>query len=265
MVLSHILKRDRMNKEYYDFVCFTGLKRSGKDTSADLLIKQLDKSGVEYKRLMLADKLKEFLMNALNHSFVTRRLTMDDMNGDTDFDREENIKMDVSELDDILRMFLGQIDKYLSDNNIDSSFNLRRSLAKNHILDTYESPVDNLMYISVRRMLQVFGTDIARCDDNELWSKITVDTAIRYSKDKGDIKYILTDMRMDVEIEYIMHMGFKPLVVEIINRRTGEVPNHITDMGISKPYIDCIIDNDGSLEKLEKNVNKLNKDILKWN
>lgn len=260
-----------MNLKNIDLVCFSGLKRSGKDVSALMLEGILDKHKVPNKKVMLASKLKEFLMLSL----PLKELSMEDMNGDNDFDREKDYLFPKNTLAIIIDEFLTRIDQYIKSNDLKTSFNPSKSrkvarewlssttkVLQSIVVNKREFPMEYIA-ISIRRMLQIFGTDFARCDDDELWSKITYNEIKNQRMIKPNTKFILTDARMDVEIDYMKSMGLNTFVVELKRSSNNSIPNHITDMGLSRDRVDLIIHNDKDLEYLEQLINKLCGD-LEW-
>lgn len=252
----------------YNLVCFSGLKRSGKDTCANMLFDLMADMNKPVHKVMLAYKIKEFLIESLDMN-----LTMDDMNGDSAFDREEKIEFTLPQLQMALNTFLSLTDEYLKANSITTTFDMKRSLERgfDHLESIKYKSVEvvsgNEFFVwkvrmSIRDLLQIIGTDIARLDDDELWSKITANEMKLLQSRTPNMMFLLTDLRMDVEIEYMKDQGFDVCVVQVERKDNDAIPNHITDMGISKKYVDITIHNDGSLSDLEESIIQLEREFL---
>jgi len=95
----------------------------------------------------------------------------------------------------------------------------------------------------VRRLLQVFGTEVGR---KILGKSIWVDKAMMKIKPTG--KYVITDVRFPDEVEAIRALG--GTLHKVI--RPGYVPvnKHVSDVGLPDRLFDGAIFNIGSLEDL---------------
>jgi hypothetical protein len=102
-------------------------------------------------------------------------------------------------------------------------------------------------YLEVRRLLQVFGTEVAR----EQWSdSFWVD--LGFSQMKPDGKYVITDVRFPNEAEAVKAHGGR--LWKIIRPGVGPVNGHASDSFIDQIECDTLIRNDGFLEDLHSEV-----------
>lgn len=234
-------------------ICFSGLKRSGKDTSADFLINDLENRGVNVKRFMLANLLKKWASNACPKKYIS----FEDFNGDTAFDREVRcLDYGWDQYIQYVSNFLELIEKYLNDNGIESTFDYGKSMESGrkfitkHFKDGQIDPMGNdIVGISAREILQYFGTDIARCNDDELWTKILIHEIQNSNCEVA----VVTDVRMDVEV-HLLKRVFDVFIIDVKRANNDAVPTHITDNGISDNLKDITINNDGTLQDLNKTI-----------
>ena len=102
-----------------------------------------------------------------------------------------------------------------------------------------------VQYQEVRRLLQVFGTEVAR----EQWSdSFWVD--LGFSKMQPDGKYVITDVRFPNEAEAVRNRG--GILWRIHRPGVGPVNNHASDNHISQINVDLEVSNGTTLENLKE-------------
>lgn len=102
----------------------------------------------------------------------------------------------------------------------------------------------------IRRLLQVFGTEIARDLYGESFWLDQLKN--RFDIDNPDKNWVISDVRYDNEAEMIRKNG---QVWNVIRPGIGPVNNHSSDQGISSNLIDRIILNSAGTKFLEDQVN----------
>lgn len=97
----------------------------------------------------------------------------------------------------------------------------------------------------VRRLLQVYGTEVGRGLYGEtFW----VDQVIRQIRPEG--KYVITDVRFPNEYQGLAdHYGGDVLFVKVKRLGYGPVNSHVSDAGLHDDLFDRLIVNDGPLEE----------------
>lgn len=256
-----------------EIICLTGKKRSGKDTCANIIAsKHTNKNRIEVMRY--AGLLKEFI-------FLTVPMGIDygDFCGSGDYDRTKKIVFNKNNFLIALDSFLMKINTYIETNGVSSTFDPEKTrdigrkviqdnfVQRNVINVTNRDFVVEEVHISAREILQFFGTDIARALDDKLWSKLLVSEMNKVWELFPHTKIVISDLRMDVEMEVLLEYGFEPNVIHVTrpnNKLENIFGNHISESGVSKDYIDFEIINDGSLEDLENKVNKIIEEEIQW-
>lgn len=95
----------------------------------------------------------------------------------------------------------------------------------------------------VRRLMQVFGTEVIRQQFGEsawvdlMWAKI---------RDKPG-NYVLTDVRFDNEAKLVHRLGGFMVRIE---REGLSADGHASEQGVSDDLIDAVVPNNGSIERL---------------
>lgn len=215
-----------------------GKKRVGKDTSADIL------RSYDIEPIALADKIK----NVLTSSSV-------------EVDRDMYIRDNFW----LHRMFVsGDREKPLpiSNDGVAQLFELAYSQVKhmtyvgdsNHQFDRLvEQHVNrNVEPWTIRRLMQVFGTDIMCAIDNRIWVMYAFRRIL--SEDGND--FVITDCRQEHEQKMLRKFGAKFI---FINKDTGLVDNHSTEQGLIPQPDDVIVDNNGTIEQLKNQLIEIMK------
>ena len=99
-------------------------------------------------------------------------------------------------------------------------------------------------YKEVRRLLQVFGTDVGR---GMLYDGVWIDNLIKELDQKKD--YVITDVRFENEVNKILEAG--GFVVKINRPGVGPVNSHSSDQGLPDEMFDIIIENDSTVYDLQ--------------
>jgi|JI9StandDraft_1071089.scaffolds.fasta_scaffold135727_1 hypothetical protein len=103
-------------------------------------------------------------------------------------------------------------------------------------------------YPEVRRLLQVFGTEVIRERNEDFW----IDTIDGILEDAAPERVVITDVRFDNEAAWVHSLGGK--VIEVIrptHEDAGAANGHASESGVSADLVDEQILNDGSLDDLQ--------------
>lgn len=196
---------------------FTGLARSGKDTSANYLLKY------GFQRRAFADKLKE----AANDIFGFRDLS--------DTAKETPVAVSVA------FSKVGAWVARLGYENI--SQDVLRTFCE--MFQPYErfSEGEFVLYvISPRKAYQLLGTEVFRQYDPDVWvNNIDLDVP----------RVVISDVRFPNEATIC------DFVVEVVNPRAPAQMNHKSEAGLPKELIDFTIVNYGTLEELYQELDDL--------
>ena len=104
---------------------------------------------------------------------------------------------------------------------------------------------------SIRRLMQVFGTDIGVRVDEKIWLKFMFSVYFDAICDKMSL--LITDCRQEHEIEFMRDLG---AMVMFVTRDLGDEnkDDHITERGLTPVDGDVMIHNDGTLAELKHKV-----------
>lgn len=103
----------------------------------------------------------------------------------------------------------------------------------------------------MRIALQYWGTDLRRAEDEDYWVKLL------FANIKGtDCKYVVTDVRFPNEAKAIAENGGK--LWRVCGRKAANngIPGHRSEAYADAITCDCTIKNTGTLEILEKEVDR---------
>lgn len=102
----------------------------------------------------------------------------------------------------------------------------------------------------VRESLQKMGTEVGReIFGKDCWTNIIK----RKLEDFPELDFVITDTRFPNELELIREKS--GVSVRVLNNRVTSVNNHVSDAYLEGVQLE--LNNHGSLEELEENVNKL--------
>lgn len=103
--------------------------------------------------------------------------------------------------------------------------------------------------LTVREILQLEGTEATRyVYGNNFWVK-HVEQKLSEMKKSGIGKVVISDVRFDNEADAVRLAGGK--VIKLIRPAAALVPNHASEAGVTHYLVDTIINNDGSIQLLE--------------
>jgi hypothetical protein len=110
----------------------------------------------------------------------------------------------------------------------------------------------------VRRLLQVFGTEVGReLIRDMIWVDIVLDQ-IADGLGEDEEQFVITDMRFINEVNGLLQFGEDMMVPvelwKITRPGVGPVNTHVSDAGLDDDLFDLIIENDGTLEDLQAKV-----------
>lgn len=110
---------------------------------------------------------------------------------------------------------------------------------------------------SIRRLMQVFGTDIGVAVDENIWIKFAMDVYIDCIRD--NMSLLITDVRQEHEMKVARALNAQ---VIFVIRDTGDEnkDDHITERGLDPIQGDVIIHNDGTLAEY---IDKVNEQLRK--
>lgn len=240
-----------------NLIAISAKKRCGKDTAAIMIIDAMGSRAPGYPVAVsyaLAKPIKEALMHGLNSCHqpviikgerVFRRWTMDDMNGLSDLDREEDLLMDCNDAHVILKSAWSYIE-------------LRKpELKKFHtqawnLIEDFTMCDTPHMVWSVRTLMQTFGTDVGVNTDKIIWMRFLADVYIEAIRD--NITLIVTDCRQDHEMEIMRRMGALVMHIDRPGYSDVVIDNHVTEKGLNREPGDIILSNDDTLESFKQKV-----------
>jgi hypothetical protein len=199
-----------------------GKKRSGKDTSADILVKEFG-----YTKLSFGDDLKH-LCQAMTG--IPLKNFYEESLKDTKFSSP---------------LVLNKTDLY---NNILDYFNKTESL--------FQPTDEKIAFSSPREIMQVIGTDIVRKTlfDNNFWI-----TFLSNKIKQIETPVVIADMRFSHERKFIKELG--GITCRIKREEadgSGDSHSSENDLGEDSEY-DFVLLNNGSMSELRSSVRQLEK------
>lgn len=205
-----------------------GQKRSGKDTVAHAIKEIHSDQTFIYK---FADPIKEGLLIGLaeyGYSYA-------DIDGQDNFDRE----VPTFSLDEAIEIVL-QCCEYA---NVDADWHY-----------VYYCMLPHIGLFSIRDLLQMAGTDVARSIDDQHWVNYARNKYNEMVFNDADLTFIITDVRFENELNLVYELGGMMLQV---NRNGSLASNHISDTELGHIKTAVQIDNNGSLEELYEQIDNL--------
>jgi hypothetical protein len=186
-------------------IAFSGLKGSGKDTAAKVLIEEYG-----FTKVAFADALREAL------------LVLDPL--------IEELRTEHSPQG---QFFTSYVTMPLSD--------VIKDIGWDHAKNTIPE---------VRRLLQVFGTEVGRMLFGE---NVWVDLLTKRFPDISDpdVRYVITDCRFDNEVEFVRR-NLGSLVW--VDRPGLQSDGHASESTHIKDLASVILHNDGTIEELEEDI-----------
>lgn len=203
-------------------ICLAGLKGSGKDTIADILVKDWG-----YTKRAIADDLKEMLADVFN---LDKKYFYDVTLKEKEFPNK--VEMDFEHID--------KIRKYVE--------NLGYELDVEQIAELEEFV--GISFPTPRNMMQIVGTDIVRSIvDDSFWIRLTMEKL-----KERTTPVVICDVRLSNEREAFQEAG--TLLILIKRPDLDQTDTHISenDLGEDDEY-DVIITNNGSKDSLRGDIN----------
>lgn len=222
-------------------------KRCGKDTAARFI-----QEHIEAESYALAHPIKLALQFGLTFNVYKEdgsKITFEDINGETKFDREQDLGVD----DSVARIVIHSALDALSAEDVtfvklDGKFRYR--VAK-FFIDECEP---NQPW-TIRRFMQVLGTDICVNVDSMVWMRFMMTKyleCIHLGK-----SLIVTDCRQSHEIDILRNLGSKVIHITRPCIETVATDEHITEKGLPVSEGDFIVCNDGSLDDFNRKIGEI--------
>ena len=139
-----------------------------------------------------------------------------------------------------------------------------------HLDGELKEVVDEKWGFSPRQIMQVFGTELMKeklgellpeykkVIGNSIWAKVFSEW---YGKQSKDQKFVVTDLRFPEEQKELEQ--FDDVVFVRVCRNLPHTDMHPSENKINNLHFDYVVDNNSTLEELEKNVACLCADIFK--
>lgn len=217
-----------------------GKKRTGKDTAAKIL-----KETGEFSTFAFADNIKYILEEA---GLTCGVVGFNNFKCDRLFWQGDREKPLLASNQEVIRLFSTALE----------------IMNKKGMIGSYDPHIAydlvlNTELWSIRRLMQVFGTDIV-CNqiDDSVWVKLSIADSFKPQNGKISKHILFTDCRQPHEYKYMQRLGAKFIFLE---KETGEKDNHSTETGLIPGENDYIIDNNGTLEQLKSNILNLIKSV----
>lgn len=231
-----------------------GLKRSGKDTAASPLIESHG-----YARYAFGDQLKE-CMYVLD-PFLDGPLTVTELIEQDGLEPALNHRIHGPEMrrlvptldEDVFTATFGSHDADLIDELTTLNPRLGGTITLGMLLDSldgdWEQAKDHRIHgAEVRRLVQVFGTEVVRAT---FGANAWVDYLAGQIRDDNPELVVVTDVRFDSEAEWVRRMGGP--VIHVI--RPGVVSDgHGSEAGIDPRLIDHVVLNNSTIAELHHNI-----------
>ncbi|AGN30375.1 dNMP kinase [Vibrio phage nt-1] len=205
-----------------------GQKRSGKDTVAEILKESHSDNAYIYK---FADPIKEGLFIKLKEYGYEYA----DIDGQNNFDRE----VPTFTFDEAVEIVLTCCEYA----KVDADYNY-----------VYYSLLRHTGLFSIRDLLQMTGTDVARSLDDQHWINYARNKYNELVFNNPNLVFIITDVRFENELQLVQELGGTMLQV---TRDGSLASNHISDTELGHINDAIQIDNNGSLEELHEQINNL--------
>ncbi|AUR86059.1 P-loop containing nucleoside triphosphate hydrolase [Vibrio phage 1.081.O._10N.286.52.C2] len=205
------------------------MKRSGKDTVACAIQEMGAGETCVYK---FADPIKEGLMIELSKYGYEYA----DVDGQDGFDRE----VPTFNLDEAIEIVL----KCCEYADVAADYDY-----------VYYTLLDHQGLFSIRDLLQLTGTDVARSLDDQHWVNYARNKYNKMMFNNPELTFIITDVRFENELALVHELGGTVLQV---NRAGSLASNHISDTELQFIESAIQIQNDGSIGDLYEKIKNLN-------
>lgn len=109
-----------------------------------------------------------------------------------------------------------------------------------------------VLYPEIRRLMQVFGTEIARCQWNDnFWINLMIENIDKLNR------VVISDVRFQNEVDMVRSYGNNGYLIKITRPGVTSVNSHISDAGLDDSLFDLVIRNDGSLKHFHNKIDKI--------
>lgn len=192
-------------------ILINGLKRSGKDTFADILVKK------GYKKLSFAYEIKKIISNILKISIE-------------EFDelKNTNTLLDIK-YDSFLINYRIALQEMAKNYNVE-----KEKIEEFDIINISLIKIDNTLKLNCRRFIQSFDSWKHLFNDQNIWENIL------YSKITKTDNIVISDFRFPQEFKE----NFKVTTVKIIGKNYHDnSDDHISENGLSNFKFDYYINN----------------------
>ena len=144
---------------------------------------------------------------------------------------------------------------YVLNPYVSTEYGNHRRLAD--IVDEFGWDESKIRYKEIRRLLQIFGTEVCRKMFNDnFW----IDLAINKIKTSSNKRFVITDCRFDNEVSALKSMN--AWMIKIERPGIGPINDHISDKGLPDSLFYQIVNNDKTIEELNSHVDTIIGKIL---
>lgn len=214
-------------------ICLSGKKRSGKDTAANFMKTH------GYKTYALADPIKRALFTAFKKSCYEGVVTMNMLNG-IDYDREQSMQLTIGEVRDVLIEAV-----FYTFKDAGYSYDFQCSTLDKIVLMLND--IENPSEFSIRKFMQVFGTDI-------ICNMVSQNHWLMLADLKAPVDAIITDCRQPWEEKWYRDRNATFVFIEgAYSEYVESSDTHITELGLTPKDGDIVIKN-VTLEQLKEDV-----------
>lgn len=237
-----------------------GKKRSGKDTTADYIMDNFN-AGKHQLAGPIKDALADALLTEWYHDETREfpRITRSMIEG-IDYDREQDLHLSEK---DVIRILANAVEFVHHDLPLPCVvYDTDKEILDGDTIQAIRDAVINKSVEpwSIRRLMQTLGTDIV-CDklDRMYWVKRFM--LVMADKFNEHDYFIVPDTRQDHELDVARAMGATVIHVVRPENEGSKKDTHVTERGLPIRENDIVINNNGSLEELYTNIEKVLKTL----
>lgn len=240
MALSALIKEINLK-----LIAIVGKKRSGKDTAAQHIENKWPSTTFLYA---LANPIKEALDHGYINSFSNENSGVDlnfkDWDGEGT-DREAPLLLSNKNVYILVQESLRFLEQY---------YGLPKKQLDAVMLDIKIKIMGNKNPWSIRRLMQLLGTDIVvDLIDQHFWNRQMMNAFFDADKAGGQ-RFIVTDLRQVHEIAIARDLGAQIIHVERDEINKSQTDSHITEAGLPVFPGETVISNNGTLEEFQAKI-----------
>ena len=222
-----------------------GKKRSGKDTSAEIISKLYS-----CHSMALADKIKSLLSDAYNTLDLSETtyvgLSLDDFYDLGGHDREAPLHLSNKEVTELFSYAFAMLRREYPNIPGVADFEIQQVVKSN------KQPW------SIRTLMQVFGTDVVvNLSSKNVWVNIVIEKFIKLHETNEYKYFIVTDVRQGHELDVLTSLGALSIFLKRDDTMDSSADNHSTERGLEPRNEDIIIENNGTIDDLKTNLEKV--------